>query len=99
MAPKQLIIDEIGYLSFRLAQAYLFFLVIAKRYEKGAMPLTSKLPLGLWAQTFAGVLSILRSKVTYKKPSPAPVVEKPGLQVWKSPLKVHSTNVLKKETM
>lgn len=35
-------------------QANLFFQVIAKRYEKGAMLLTSNLPFGQWDQAFAG---------------------------------------------
>lgn len=37
MAPKLLIIDEIGYLPFSLEEAKLFFQVIAKRYERSAM--------------------------------------------------------------
>ncbi|EEW1990843.1 TPA: IS21-like element IS100kyp family helper ATPase IstB, partial [Escherichia coli] len=35
-------------------EAKLFFQVIAKRYEKSAMILTSNLPFGQWDQTFAG---------------------------------------------
>lgn len=54
MAPKLLIIDEIGYLPFSQEEAKLFFQVIAKRYEKSAMLLTSNLPFGQWEQTFAG---------------------------------------------
>ena len=54
MAPKLLIIDEIGYLPFSQEEAKLFFRVIAKRYEKSAMILTSNLPFGQWDQTFAG---------------------------------------------
>ncbi|EFT3818000.1 transposase, partial [Shigella flexneri] len=49
-----LIIDEIGYLPFSQEEAKLFFQVIAKRYEKSAMILTSNLPFGQWDQTFAG---------------------------------------------
>ncbi|KGA55351.1 istB-like ATP binding family protein [Yersinia pestis] len=41
MAPRLLIIDEIGYLPFSQEEAKLFFQVIAKRYEKSAMILTS----------------------------------------------------------
>lgn len=52
--PKLLIIDEIGYLPFSQEEAKLFFQVIAKRYEKSAMILTSNLPFGQWDQTFAG---------------------------------------------
>lgn len=53
MAPRLLIIDEIGYLPFSQEEAKLFFLVIAKRYEKSAMILTSNLPFGQRDQTFA----------------------------------------------
>src|SRR5580704_19234263 len=35
-------------------QANLFFQVVAKRYEKGAMILTSNLTFGSWDQAFAG---------------------------------------------
>jgi DNA replication protein DnaC len=51
---KLLIIDEIGYLPLEREQANLFFQVVAKRYEKGAMILTSNLTFGSWDQTFAG---------------------------------------------
>jgi DNA replication protein DnaC len=51
---KLLIIDEIGYLPFGREQANLFFQVVAKRYEKGAMILTSNLTFGSWDQAFAG---------------------------------------------
>lgn len=54
MAPKLLIIDEIGYLPFSQKEAKLFYRVIAKRYEKSAMILTSNLPFVQWDQTFAG---------------------------------------------
>ncbi|MFW8205383.1 ATP-binding protein, partial [Klebsiella pneumoniae] len=50
MAPRL----EIGYLPFSQEEAKLFFQVIAKRYEKSAMILTSNLPFGQWDQTFAG---------------------------------------------
>src|SRR6202023_2626892 len=43
---KLLIIDEIGYLPLAREQANLFFQVVAKRYEKGAMILTSNLTFG-----------------------------------------------------
>jgi DNA replication protein DnaC len=45
---KLLIIDEIGYLPLAREQANLFFQVIAKRYEKWAMILTSNLTFGSW---------------------------------------------------
>jgi len=53
LAPKLLIIDEIGYLPFSAQEAKLLFEVVAKRYEKGSIILTSNLPFGQWGQTFA----------------------------------------------
>lgn len=53
MAPRLLIIDEIGYLPFSAQEAKLLFEVIAKRYEKGSVILTSNLPFGQWGQIFA----------------------------------------------
>ena len=52
-APKLLIIDEIGYLPFNAHEAKLLFDLIAKRYEKGSIILTSNLPLSQWGQVFA----------------------------------------------
>src|SRR3954449_5030954 len=51
---KLLIIDEIGYLPLGREQANLFFQVIAKRYEKGSLILTSNLAFGSWDEAFAG---------------------------------------------
>lgn len=47
-AYRLLIIDELGYLPFKQEQANLLFQVIAKRYEKGSIILTSNLPFGQW---------------------------------------------------
>lgn len=52
--PRLLIIDEIGYLPMNREQANLFFQVIARRYEKGSLILTSNLSFGQWDTTFAG---------------------------------------------
>lgn len=54
MGPSLLIIDEIGYLPMSKDQANLFFQVVAQRYEKGAVILTSNLSFGQWDETFAG---------------------------------------------
>jgi DNA replication protein DnaC len=54
LGPRLLIVDEIGYLPLGRDQAHLFFQVVAKRYEKGSMILTSNLSFGSWDQTFAG---------------------------------------------
>ena len=53
-APSVLIVDEIGYLPLNRNQANLFFQVVAERYEKGSMILTSNLNFGQWDETFAG---------------------------------------------
>ncbi len=50
---RLLIIDEIGYLPMTREQANLFFQVIAARYEKGSLIVTSNLPFGQWDATFA----------------------------------------------
>ena len=52
-AYKLLIIDEIGYLPMSREQANLFFQVVAQRYERGSMILTSNLTFG-WDSAFAG---------------------------------------------
>jgi DNA replication protein DnaC len=51
--PKLLVVDEIGYLPFGREEATLFFNVVAKRYERGSMVLTSNLPFAQWATAFA----------------------------------------------
>ncbi|RZJ83356.1 MAG: AAA family ATPase [Massilia sp.] len=53
IGPKLLIVDEIGYLPFGREEANLFFNVVAKRYERGSMVLTSNLPFTQWAGAFA----------------------------------------------
>jgi len=53
IGPRLLVIDEIGYLPFGREEANLFFNVVAKRYERGSMVLTSNLPFTQWASTFA----------------------------------------------
>ena len=52
-AYRLLIIDEIGYLPMSREQANLFFQVIATRYERGSLIVTSNLPFGQWDATFA----------------------------------------------
>jgi DNA replication protein DnaC len=53
MGPRLLVIDEVGYLPFGREEANLFFNVVAKRYERGSMILTSNLAFTQWARTFA----------------------------------------------
>lgn len=53
LSPRLLIIDEIGYLPFGREEANLFFNVVAKRYEKGSIIVTSNLPFSQRSQAFA----------------------------------------------
>jgi DNA replication protein DnaC len=53
MAPRLLIIDEIGYLPFGRDEANHFFQVIAKRYERGSIIVTSNLAFSQWHSAFA----------------------------------------------
>jgi DNA replication protein DnaC len=53
LAPRLLIIDEVGYLPFLREQANHFFQIIAKRYERGSVILTSNLGIAQWDQAFA----------------------------------------------
>jgi DNA replication protein DnaC len=50
---RLLIVDELGYLPFGRDEANLFFNVIAKRYERGSMILTSTLPFTQWVTALA----------------------------------------------
>lgn len=50
--PKLLLIDEIGYLPLEKDAAHLFFQLIARRYERGAVLLTSNRSVGEWGEVF-----------------------------------------------
>ncbi len=50
---KLLIVDEFGYLPLKQEQANPLFQVIAKRYEKDSIILTSNLPFGQWHNNLA----------------------------------------------
>jgi DNA replication protein DnaC len=52
-SPRLLIIDELGYQPLTAEQAHELFQIIAKRYEKSSVLLTSNLNLGLWDQALA----------------------------------------------
>lgn len=54
LGPRLLVVDEIGYLPLSGDQASHFFQIVAKRYERGSMILTSNLPFAQWDQTFGG---------------------------------------------
>ncbi len=50
--PKLLVIDELGYLPFEKQTANLFFQLVARRYEKGSMLLTSNQMVTQWGHVF-----------------------------------------------
>ena len=50
--PKLLIIDELGYLPFEPNAAHLFFQLVSRRYEKGAILLSSNRSVGEWGAVF-----------------------------------------------
>lgn len=54
MGPRLLIIDELGYLPLTRAQADHLFQVVAKRYERSSIIMTSNLNFSQWDQTLAG---------------------------------------------
>jgi DNA replication protein DnaC len=51
--PKLLIVDELGYLPFEPDAAHLFFQLVSRRYERGAMLVTSNRPVGEWGTVFS----------------------------------------------
>lgn len=50
--PHLLIIDEIGYIPIDRQGANLFFQLVSRRYERGAIILTSNQSLGVWGEVF-----------------------------------------------
>jgi DNA replication protein DnaC len=50
--PQLLIIDEIGYIPIDRQGANLFFQLVSRRYERGAIILTSNQSLGAWGEVF-----------------------------------------------
>lgn len=56
--PKLLVIDEVGYLSHDAASADLLFDVVSRRYEVGAILLTTNLEFGEWPQHFPGAACV-----------------------------------------
>jgi DNA replication protein DnaC len=50
--PKLLVVDEIGYLPIDRLGANLFFQLVSRRYEKGAILITSNQSLTVWGEVF-----------------------------------------------
>ena len=51
--PKLLIVDELGYLPLEPDAAHLFFQLVSRRYETGAMLITSNRSVAEWGMVFA----------------------------------------------
>lgn len=50
--PKLLVVDELGYLPFEKRSAHLFFQLVARRYERGSMLLTTNQMVAQWGSVF-----------------------------------------------
>jgi DNA replication protein DnaC len=50
--PKLLVIDELGYLPFEKRSAHLFFQLVARRYERGSMLITTNQLVAQWGVVF-----------------------------------------------
>ena len=50
--PKVLIVDEIGYLPLSQLEASLFFRLVARRYERASLIVTSNKSFLDWGETF-----------------------------------------------
>jgi DNA replication protein DnaC len=50
--PKLLVIDELGYLPFEKRAAHLFFQLVARRYERGSLLITTNQVVSQWGAVF-----------------------------------------------
>ena len=50
--PKLLVCDELGYLPFEKRSAHLFFQLVARRYERGSMLITTNQVVTQWGHVF-----------------------------------------------
>ena len=50
--PKLLIVDELGYLPLEASAAHLFFQLVSRRYERGAILVTSNRGVAEWGSVF-----------------------------------------------
>lgn len=50
--PKLLVLDELGYLPFEKRSAHLFFQLVARRYERGSMLITTNQVVTQWGAVF-----------------------------------------------
>ena len=50
--PKLLVVDEFGYLPFEKRSAHLLYQLVARRYERGSMIVTTNQPVTQWGAVF-----------------------------------------------
>ncbi|MER6157367.1 IS21-like element helper ATPase IstB [Streptomyces sp. NPDC001868] len=60
-----LIVDEVGYLPFDADTARLFFQLIAHRYERASLVVTSDRPLGRWEEIFGGAAPAMVDRLAH----------------------------------
>ncbi|ULR51471.1 IS21-like element helper ATPase IstB [Streptomyces deccanensis] len=60
-----LIVDEVGYLPFDTDTARLLFRLIAHRYERGSLIVTSDRPLGRWEEIFGGAAPAMVDRLAH----------------------------------
>lgn len=63
-----LILDELGYLTFSASGAELLFQVLANRYERASVLVTSNLPFSQWVEVFQGerMTAALLDRLTHR---------------------------------
>lgn len=66
--PDLLILDELGYIPFSKEGSELLFQVLAERYERGAVMITTNLGFGDWTQVFGNqvMTAALLDRLTHK---------------------------------
>ena len=60
-----LIVDEVGYLPFDADTARLFFQLVAHRYERASLVVTSDRPLGRWEEIFGGAAPAMVDRLAH----------------------------------
>lgn len=72
LAPKVLVIDEMGYLPLDELGATIFLQLVSARYERGSIILTSNKSYGEWGSIFGNpilAITILTGCCTIRRPS------------------------------
>jgi DNA replication protein DnaC len=92
--PKLLIIDELGYLPFERRSAHLFFQLVARRYERGSLLITTNQVVTQWGAVFGDdvlAAAILDRLLHHSKHADDPgrelsiATEEEGGAAWPSP--------------